>query len=64
MKKFGIYYLYLIAGIVWLIALIITIVKKYPDLPYTGIFANSLFAILMFYLAYKTYHEKKDRELM
>lgn len=64
MKKFKVYYLYLAAAILWSVAVIINIVKRYSSLSYTGIGANIFFAIILFYLAYKSYHEQKDKELM
>lgn len=36
----------------------------YPVLNYPRIGLNMVFALFFYYLAYKTYHEKKDQELM
>ncbi len=36
----------------------------YPTLNYSRIGLNVIISVFFYYLAYKTYHEKKDKELM
>ena len=57
-------YLYITIGSVILISLIVQVIVTYPDLSLKGVLLNALPSLLFFYLAYKTYHEKKDNELM
>lgn len=57
-------YLYITIGVVLLISLIVQVIMTYPDVSPKGVLLNALPALLFFYLAYKTYHEKKDSELM
>ncbi|WP_295674694.1 hypothetical protein [uncultured Mucilaginibacter sp.] len=56
--------LYFIAGTLALILIIFQIFIEYPVLNFTGIILNLIMCLFFYYLAYKTYHEKKDRELM
>jgi hypothetical protein len=56
--------LYLIAGTLALILVIYQVVASYPTLNIGRIALNSILSLFFFYLAYKTYHEKKDKELM
>jgi hypothetical protein len=57
--------LYLIAGTLALLLTVYQLVKTYPVFDNIGVIAiNLLMCIFFFYLAYKTYHEKKDKELM
>jgi hypothetical protein len=42
----------------------VEVIRTYPEVSAKGVLLNALPAILFFYLAYKTYHEKKDSELM
>jgi len=56
--------LYLIAGTLALILIIFQIVIEYPVFKFTGIVLNLIMCLFFYYLAYKTYHEKKDKELM
>ncbi|MDN3549341.1 hypothetical protein [Mucilaginibacter aquaedulcis] len=56
--------LYIIIGCLLLISLIVEVIRTYPEVSAKGVLLNALPAILFFYLAYKTYHEKKDSELM
>ncbi|MDB5139150.1 MAG: hypothetical protein JWR12_1066 [Mucilaginibacter sp.] len=56
--------LYLIAGTVALILVIYKAVTTYSDLNTGGILLNLIISVFFYYLAYKTYHEKKDKELM
>ena len=56
--------LYLIAGILALGLTIYQVITTYPALYYPRIILNVVISIFFFYLSYKTYHEKKDKELM
>ncbi|MCR8561338.1 hypothetical protein KXD93_27035 [Mucilaginibacter sp. BJC16-A38] len=56
--------LYLIAGILALGLVIYQAVTTYPALNYPRLGLNTIISIFFFYLSYKTYHEKKDGELM
>jgi uncharacterized protein with PQ loop repeat len=56
--------LYLIAGTLALILVIYQLITTYPNLNTSRIALNAIMAIAFYYLAYKTYHEKKDKELM
>ncbi|MCJ8209280.1 hypothetical protein MUY27_06140 [Mucilaginibacter sp. RS28] len=66
MKKriFNFYYLYLIAGILLSISVVLGLTRQYPNSSYTGVIIDAILAIAMLYLSYKSYHERKDRELM
>jgi len=61
-KKF--LYLYLIGGAIALGLLIYDLVTTWPNPSATSLILDILPMILFFYLSYKTYHEKKDQELM
>ena len=56
--------LYIIIGALLLISLLVEVVMTYPEVSPKGVLLNAMPALLFFYLAYKTYHEKKDNELM
>ncbi|WP_184548954.1 hypothetical protein [Mucilaginibacter sp. FT3.2] len=56
--------LFIIGGSVALLLLIIQIIITYPDVSAKGILLNALPALFLYFLAYKTYHEHKDGELM
>ncbi len=56
--------LYLIAATLASLVGIYQIVTTYPALNVGGIATNAVIALFFYYLAYKTYHEKKDKELM
>jgi hypothetical protein len=56
--------LYLIAGTLALILVIYQVVTTYPTLNDGRIALNSVISLFFYYLSYKTYHEKKDKELM
>lgn len=58
------FYLYLIGGIAALALLIYNIASAYPNVQFTSISFEAFMVIAMFYLANKTYHEKKDKEMM
>ncbi|QEC78249.1 MULTISPECIES: hypothetical protein [Mucilaginibacter] len=56
--------LFIIGGSVALVLLIIQVFMTYPDINAVNILLNALPALVLYYLAYKTYHEHKDGELM
>jgi hypothetical protein len=56
--------LYFIAGTLALLLIIYQVVTEYPNLNLRGIGLNLVMCVFFYYLAYKTYHEKKDKELM
>jgi uncharacterized membrane protein YfcA len=56
--------LYLIAATLASVLGIYQIISTYPALNISGIALNAIIALFFYYLAYKTYHEKKDKELM
>ncbi|RWY50971.1 hypothetical protein [Mucilaginibacter gilvus] len=58
------FYLYLIGGIVALILLIYQLIVTYPDIKYSGALFYIIPTVLLFYMANKAYHVKKDKELM
>jgi hypothetical protein len=56
--------LFLIGGSVALLILIVQVIITYPYMDAKNILLNALPALLLYFLAYKTYHEHKDGELM
>jgi hypothetical protein len=56
--------LYFIAGTLALILAIYQVITSYPNLNTGRIVLNIIISIFFYYLSYKTYHEKKDKELM
>jgi hypothetical protein len=56
--------LYIIAGSLALVMAIYRAITSYPNLNTGQIALNAVIALFFYYLAYKTYHEKKDKELM
>lgn len=58
------FYLYLIGGFVALALLVYEIFAAYPNINQNGALFYIIPTILLFYMAYKTYHVKKDGELM
>ena len=56
--------LYIIAGSIALVIAVYEVIKTYPLLNIGIIALNLLLSLFFYYLAYKTYHEKKDQELM
>jgi hypothetical protein len=56
--------LYLIAGTLALIMVIYRAITTYPNFNTGQIALNAVVSLFFYYLAYKTYHEKKDKELM
>jgi hypothetical protein len=61
-KKF--FYLYLAGGTLAVALLIYDVITTYPKLQTGSLVFDIGPAILLYYLAYKSYHEKKDGELM
>ncbi|MGN6178385.1 MAG: hypothetical protein ACTHNW_04350 [Mucilaginibacter sp.] len=59
------FYLYLAGGILAIGLLLKDIINTYPAIPaISDILLDAIPAVLLFYLAFKTYHEKKDKEMM
>jgi hypothetical protein len=59
------FYLYLAGGILAISLLTKDIINNYPNTPtISDILLDAIPAVLLFYLAFKTYREKKDKELM
>jgi hypothetical protein len=56
--------LYLIAGTVALILVIYQVITTYPAVNIGRLVLNAVICLFFYYLSYKTYHEKKDKELM
>ncbi|HEY2580415.1 MAG TPA: hypothetical protein VGI43_01330 [Mucilaginibacter sp.] len=56
--------LYLAAATLALVMVIYQVITTNPAFDWGRIALNSIISIFFYYLAYKTYHEKKDRELM
>ncbi len=56
--------LYIVAGALAMLLAIYKAVITYPAVAYGLVAFNVFMSIFFFYLAYKTYHEKKDNELM
>jgi hypothetical protein len=56
--------LFLIGGTIALLILIIQVIVTYPYMDAKNILLNALPALFLYFLAYKTYHEHKDGELM
>jgi hypothetical protein len=56
--------LYLIAGSLALALAIYQFITTYPNLSTGRIAMDVILSLMFYYLAYKTYHEKKDKELM
>ena len=56
--------LYIIAGSLALILVAYQLITTYPHLDTGRLALNSVMSLAFYYLAYKTYHEKKDKELM
>jgi ABC-type phosphate transport system permease subunit len=64
MKNSKFFYLYLIGGIAALALLIYNVASAYPAVQFTSVAFKVFLVIVLFYLANKTYHEKKDKEMM
>ena len=56
--------LYLIAGTLALLLVIYQLITTYANLNIGRLILNIVIAAFFYYLSYKTYHEKKDKELM
>jgi hypothetical protein len=56
--------LYLVAGTLSLLLIIYELISDYPVFSAVRILGNVILCLAFYYLAYKTYHEKKDKELM
>ncbi|HEY5325460.1 MAG TPA: hypothetical protein VIJ27_00530 [Mucilaginibacter sp.] len=56
--------LYLIAASLALVLVVYQVINTYPNLNIGRLALNSIISLFFYYLAYKTYHEKKDKELM
>ncbi|WP_374950216.1 hypothetical protein [Mucilaginibacter sp.] len=58
------FYLYFIGGTVALALLVYEVISAYPNVKAQGAMFYAVPTILLYYMAYKTYHVKKDGELM
>jgi hypothetical protein len=58
------FFLYLIGGTVALALLMYAIFTSYPDVNRSGALFYIIPTLALYYMAYKTYHVKKDGELM
>ena len=59
------FWLYLAGALLAIGLLVKDIITSRPKIPGIGdILLDTVPAILFFYLAFKTYHEKKDKEMM
>ncbi|RYG00551.1 MAG: hypothetical protein EOO07_35310 [Chitinophagaceae bacterium] len=58
------FYLFIVGGCVSLGLLIYETVATFPNTPTSGILAGLVPSIILFYLAYKVWHEHNDQELM
>jgi hypothetical protein len=56
--------LYLIAATLALVWVVYQVCVTYPHLNIGKLILYSIIAVFFYYLAFKTYHEKKDKELM
>jgi len=56
--------LYLAAGTLALIMVIYQLISSHQNPDIGRIILNSVISLFFYYLSYKTYHEKKDKELM
>ena len=56
--------LYLVGGTVAMALLIYEIIVAYPNVNGQGALFYIIPTLLLYYMAYKTYHVKKDGELM
>ena len=58
------FYLYIVAAVLGLLLGLYKILKNYPAINFQWELVYLIPSLLLFYLAYKVYHEKKDKELM
>jgi len=56
--------LYLIAAIIATIVVVYEVFSTYPDINTGKLAISAIIDVFFYYLAFKTYHEKKDKELM
>ena len=56
--------LYIIAGTLALALVVYELFTDKPALNTPRLILNIVMCVVFYYLAYKTYHEKKDKELM
>lgn len=56
--------LYIIAGTLALGLAVYQLFTDKPSINFTRLSLNIVMSLFFYYLAYKTYHEKKDKELM
>jgi hypothetical protein len=56
--------LYLVVGVLELIWVGYKVITTYPDVNVGRLLIHAFIALYFLYMAYKTYHEKKDKELM
>ncbi len=62
--SFKFFYLYLIGGTVVLALLIYQVIVNRDNLSISGVLFNVIPIILLYYLAFKVYQEKKHKDLM
>ncbi|TSD67390.1 hypothetical protein FFF34_008365 [Inquilinus sp. KBS0705] len=58
------FYLYLVGGTVALLLLLYSIIAAWPEVNRSGALFYIIPTLALYYMAYKTYHVKKDGELM
>ena len=58
------FYLYLVGGTVALLLLLYGLITAYPNINGSGAFFYVIPTVLLYYMAYKTWHVKNDGELM
>lgn len=59
------FYFYLLAGTVALILFLYQLIAQYKTgVNVWNLLGDILLAVALYYLAFKTYHEKKDKETM
>ncbi|TWJ02215.1 hypothetical protein JN11_01187 [Mucilaginibacter frigoritolerans] len=56
--------LYLIVATLAFVWVVYQVYATYPHLNTGKLILNLIVAVFFYYLAFKTYHEKKDKELM
>ena len=56
--------LYVIAATISLLLMIYQFIAGYPVVNFGRVALNAIVSLFFYYLAYKTYHIKKDSELM
>ncbi|WP_345947774.1 hypothetical protein ABDD95_13045 [Mucilaginibacter sp. PAMB04274] len=58
------FYLYLIGGTVALVLVVYQLISTYPAIKFTAALIYLIPVLILYYMAYKAYHVKKDNELM